>query len=76
MKKINDYLRLPSILERDAVERRWNDRKSRGWDDGLHRRFVSTIAKYKEKARRALMDAETESNQEDIYIEQAQDRER
>lgn len=38
----------------DAEERRWNDEKSRGWDDKLHGRLVSTIANYKEKARKGL----------------------
>ena len=74
--EINDYLGLPSALERDAEERRWNDEKSRGWDDEVHRRLVSTIAKYEGKARRALTDAETDSDQEDNIIEQAQDKRR
>ena len=50
-KATDDILRLPSVLEGDVEDPRWNDEKSRGWDDELHARFVSTIAKYKEKVR-------------------------
>ena len=50
-KATDDTLRLPSVLEGDVEDPRWNDEKSRGWDDELHGRLVSTIAKYKEKVR-------------------------
>ena len=47
-----NILRLPSIPEKDAEERRWNDEKLRGWDDKLHGRLVSIIARYKERTRK------------------------
>lgn len=50
-KEIDDRLGLPPAPEGDAEERRWNDENSRGWDDELHRRLVSTIARYKEKVQ-------------------------
>ena len=48
---IDDSFRVFSVPEGDAEERRWNDEKSRGWDDELHGRLVSTIAKQGEKVR-------------------------
>ena len=50
-KAIDDIFRLPSVPEEDVEDARWNDEKSRGWDDKLHGRLVSTIAKYKERVR-------------------------
>ena len=50
-KATDDIFRLPSVPAGDVEDARWNDEKSRGWDDELHGRLVSTIAKYKERVR-------------------------
>ena len=50
-KALNDLLGLSPIPDEDAGERRWNDEKSRGWNEELHVRLVSTIARYKERGQ-------------------------